>query len=100
MNNTLEKCLNDLYLLGVIQGEHNINWTDEYHLLEYSKDYYRRIKSIADEQGIDLDSSLENYRDDLDDDDEYFLWDRMGFHLNELIQEEILNKIRNRNQMI
>jgi len=44
MEKTLEESLNDLYRIGVIQGEHNINWADEYNLLEHSKNYYKKIK--------------------------------------------------------
>jgi len=93
MEKTFEECLNVLYKLGVVQGEHNINWADEYNLLEHSRNYYDKIKAIADEYDVEFDYQLEDYREDSDD-DEYFLWDRMGFHLNEITQEHILNMIR------
>ncbi len=90
---SIEDCLNDLYQLGVIQGEHNINWADEYNLLEHSKNYYTKIKSIADEYGVSLDSALEDYREESDD-EEYYLWDRMGFHLNEITQDHLLKIVK------
>ena len=93
MEKTVEECLNDLYLLGVVQGEHNINWADEYKLLEYSKNYYDRMKAIAQEYGIDSDGCLEDYREDRDD-EEYLLWDRRGFHLNETTREHILKMLQ------
>lgn len=93
MEKTVEECLNDLYLLGVVQGEHNINWADEYNLLEHSKNYYDRMKNIAQEYGVGLASSLEDYRED-EDDEEYLLWDRMGFHLNEITREHILKMLQ------
>jgi len=58
-----EECLNDMYRLGVVQGEHNINWTDEYNLLEHSKNYYNKIKTIADKYGIECNRTLEDYRE-------------------------------------
>lgn len=64
MEKTLEKSLNDLYRIGVIQGEHNINWADEYNLLEHSKNYYKKIRTIADEYGVGFDFKLEDYRED------------------------------------
>lgn len=93
MEKTHEKCLNDLYLLGVVQGEHNINWTDEYNLLEHSKNYYNRMKNIAQDYGVGLASCLDDYREDADD-DEYLLWDRMGFHLNEITRKQILKMLQ------
>ena len=42
----LKNCLDDLYQLGVIQGEHNINWADEYNLLEHSNEYYHKTKRM------------------------------------------------------
>lgn len=84
--------LDDLYELGVIQGEHNINWTDEYNQFEYSKEYYLKTKYIADKYNIDFDDSIENYRED-GDEDESVLWDRLAFHINEITKEHILNII-------
>lgn len=84
--------LDDLYELGVIQGEHNINWTDEYNQLEYSKEYYLKTKNIADKYNIDFDDSIENYREN-GDEDESILWDRLAFHINEITKEHILNII-------
>lgn len=85
-----EEYLNDLYQLGLVQGEHNINWTDEYNLLKHSKNYYNRIKTIADKYGIKCNTQLEDYRED-EDDEEYFLWDRRAFDLHEMTKEHILN---------
>lgn len=93
MEKTVEECLNDLYLLGRVQGEHNINWADEYNLLEHSRNYYDKMKNVAQEYGIGLDCCLEDYREDSDD-DEYLLWDRMGFHLNEITREHILKMLQ------
>ncbi len=93
MEKRIEECLDDLYRLGVVQGEHNINWTDEYNLMEHSKNYYLKIKTIADEYGIVLDGSLEDYREDSDD-EEYYLRDRMGFHLNEITRKHILEMVK------
>ena len=86
-----EECLNDMYRLGVVQGEHNINWTDEYNLLEHSKNYYNKIKTIADKYGIECNRTLEDYRED-EDDEEYFLWDRWAFDLHEITKEQIKNR--------
>lgn len=58
MEKTLNESLNDLYRIGVIQGEHNINWADEYNLLEHSKNHYKKIKTIADEYGVGFDFKL------------------------------------------
>ena len=88
----LKDCLNDLYQLGVIQGEHNINWADEYNLLEHSKEYYNKTKSIADKYTIDYDISLEDWRES-DDEEEYCLWDKLSSHINEITKEHILNMI-------
>ena len=93
MEKTLEESLNDLYRIGVIQGEHNINWADEYNLLEHSKNYYKKIKTIADEYGVDFDFKLEDYREDSDD-EEYYLWDRLAFDLSEKLKEHILIGIK------
>lgn len=90
---TLDESLNDLYRIGVIQGEHNINWTDEYNLLEHSKNYYKKIKTIADEYSVDFDSKLEDYREDSDD-KEYNLWDRLAFDLSEKLKEHILIDVK------
>ena len=57
----VKDCLDDLYQLGMIQGEHNINWADEYNLLEHSKQYYHKTKSIADKYHIDYNDSAEDY---------------------------------------
>lgn len=46
-----------------MQKEHNINWTDEYNLLEHSKNYYNKIKTIADKYGIEYNRTLEDYRE-------------------------------------
>ncbi len=92
----LKNCLDDLYQLGVIQGEHNINWADEYNLLEHSKDYYNKTKSIAEKYNITYDTSIEDYREH-DDDEEYILLDRLTFNLNEIIKEHILNLIKEDN---
>ena len=89
MEKTLEESLNDLYRIDVIQEEHNINWTDEYNLLEHSKNYYKKIKTIADEYGVVFDFKLEDYREDSDD-EEYYLWDRLAFDLSEKFKEHIL----------
>lgn len=89
---TLEDCLKDLYHLGMIQGEHNINWTDEYNLLEYSKNYFRKTKAIADKYNINYNVSIEDYRE-YDDEEEYYLWDKLTFHMNEIVKEHILNII-------
>lgn len=77
----------------MIQGEHNINWTDEYNLLEHSKNYYKKIKTIADEYSVDFDSKLEDYREDSDD-KEYNLWDRLAFDLSEKLKEHILIDVK------
>ena len=82
----LEDCLDDLYQLGVIQGEHNINWQDEYNLLEYSKNYYNKTKAIADKYGITYKDLPED-----SDDEEYWLWDRRAFDMN----ENLINLIKN-----
>ena len=95
MEKTLDESLNDLYRIGVIQGEHNINWTDEYNLLKHSKNYYEKIKTIADEYDIGFDFKLEDYRESSDD-EEYYLWDRKAFDLSEKLKEHILIGIRDR----
>ena len=87
-NSHLEECLEDLYRLGIIQGEHNINWTDEYQLLEHSMKYYEKTKSIADKYDIKYSNCLEDYRDD-EDDEEYLLWDRLAFTVNEMTRNHI-----------
>ncbi|MBE6490113.1 hypothetical protein [uncultured Methanobrevibacter sp.] len=89
MEKTLEESLNDMYRIGAIQGEHNINWADEYNLLEHSKNYYKKIKTIADEYGVGFDFKLEDYREDSDY-EEYNLWDRLAFDLSEKLKEHIL----------
>ena len=91
---SLEECLEDLYQLGMIQGEHNINWADEYNLLEYSKTYYNKTRAIADKYNINYNSCLDNYRED-DDEEEYQLWDKSAFHMNELIRKHIKNIMDN-----
>ena len=88
----LKNFLDDLYQLGVIQGEHNINWADEYNLLEHSKRYYHKTKSIAEKYSIDYSDSPEDYREN-DDEEEYVLWDKMAFNINEITKEHILNII-------
>ena len=91
-NVVFENCLKDLYELGIIQGEHNINWADEYNLLEYSKTYYEKSKAIADKYAIKYNTCLEDYREEADD-EEYLLWDRSAFDMHEMIQKHILNII-------
>ncbi len=86
MEKGIEECLDDLYRLGVVQGEHNINWADEYNLIEHSKNYYLKIKSVADKYGVE--SSPKECGD------EYMQWDRMGFHLNEITREHILETVK------
>ena len=76
----LKNCLDDLYKLGVIQGEHNINWADEYNLLEHSKRYYHKTKSIADKYSIDYSDSPEDYREN--DDEKEYVFDMNGFLYN------------------
>ena len=92
---TFQGCLNDLYQLGVIQGEHNINWTDEYNLLEYSKTYYEKTKAIADKYNINYNTCIEDYREN-DDVEENWLWDRMAFNMNEIIRQHLLIVIKNK----
>ena len=89
---TLNDCLKDLYQLGMIQGEHNINWSDEYNLLEHSKTYYDKTKAIADKYDINYNSCIDDYREH-DDEKEYCLWDKSASHMNEIIREHILNVI-------
>ena len=93
MEKTLNESLNDLYRIGVIQGEHNINWADEYNLLEHSKNHYKKIKTIADEYGVGFDFKLEDYREDSDD-EEYYLWDWLAFDLSEKLKEHILIDVK------
>ena len=92
----LNDCLDDLYQLGVIQGEHNVNWADEYNLLEHSKQYYHKTKSIADKYGIDYSDSPEDYREN-DDEEEYALLDKQAFNINEITKEHILNILKENN---
>ena len=91
----LKECLKDLYKLGIIQGEHNINWTDEYNLLEYSKNYFNKTKTIADKYNINYNTSLEDYRE-YDNEAEYYLLDKLTSHMNEITKEHILNIIKNK----
>lgn len=88
MEKTLEECLDDLYLLGQVQGEHNINWSDEYNLLEHSKNYSDRMKAIAQKYGIECAGDFAN--------GDYDFWDKLGFQLHELTKEEILKIVRDR----
>jgi len=88
----LKDCFKDLYQLGVIQGEHNINWTNEYNLLEYSKKYFNKTKTIADKYNINYNTSLEDYRE-YDDEEEYYLLDKLTSHMHEITKEHILNVI-------
>ena len=92
----LKNCLDDLYKLGVIQGEHNINWADEYNLLEHSNEYYHKTKSIADKSSIDYSDSPEDYREN-DDEKEYVLWDKLASNINEITKEHILKIIKENN---
>jgi len=87
-----EECLKDLYLLGLIQGEHNINWTDEYNLLKHSKNYYHKIKTIADKYSIRCNKTLMDYCED-EDENEYMLWDRWAFDLHEMTKDHILKAL-------
>ena len=91
----LKECLKDLYKLGVIQGEHNINWTDEYNLLEYSKNYFNKTKTIADKYNINYNTYLEDYRE-YDNESEYSLLDKLTSHMHEITKEHILNIIKNK----
>jgi hypothetical protein len=89
---SLKDCLKDLYQLGMIQGEHNINWTDEYGRLEHSKNYYNKTKTIADKYNIKYDTFIEDYRE-YDGEEEFCLWDKSASHMNEIIREHILKII-------
>ncbi len=89
---SVKECLKDIYQLGMIQGEHNINWTDEYDRLEYSKTYYIKTKIIADKYNINYNTSIEDYRKN-DQEEEYCLWDKSASHMNEIIKKHILNII-------
>ena len=91
----LKECLKDLYKLGMIQGEHNINQTDEYNLLEYSKNYFNKTKTIADKYNINYNTSLEDYRE-YDNESEYSLLDKLTSHMHEITKEHILNIIKNK----
>ena len=91
----LKECLKDLYKLGIIQGEHNINWTDEYNLLEYSKNYINKTKTIADKYNINYNTYLEDYRE-YDNESEYSLLDKLTSHMHEITKEHILNIIKNK----
>lgn len=91
----LKECLKDLYKLGIIQGEHNINWTDEYNLLEYSKNYFNKTKTIADKYNINYNTYLEDYRE-YDNESEYSLLDKLTSHMHEITKEHILNIIKNK----
>ena len=91
----LEDYPDDLYQLGVIQGEHNIYWADEYNLLEHSKEYHNKTKSIADKYNIDDEISLEDWHES-DDEEEYLLWGKLAFNINEITKEHIMN-IMNKN---
>ena len=62
-------------------------------MLEHSKNYYKKIKTIADEYSVDFDSKLEDYREDSDD-KEYNLWDRLAFDLSEKLKEHILIDVK------
>lgn len=87
----IKNCLDDLYQLGVIQGEHNINWTDEYNLLEPSNKYYHKTKNIANKHGRSIEIFPEDYR--VNDEEKYALADKLGFNINEITKEHILNII-------
>ena len=91
----LKECLKDLYKLGIIQGEHNINWTDEYNLLEYSKNYFNKTKTIADKYNINYNTYLEDYRE-YNNESEYSLLDKLTSHMHEITKEHILNIIKNK----
>lgn len=91
----LKECLKDLYKLGIIQGEHNINWTNEYNLLEYSKNYFNKTKTIADKYNINYNTYLEDYRE-YDNESEYSLLDKLTSHMHEITKEHILNIIKNK----
>ena len=84
MEKTLGQCIDDLYLLGLVQGEHNINWADEYNLLEHSQNYYEKIKAIGLEYGVEC--------GDLEVVDGYLL-DEMTFGLHEKVKEAIRDRI-------
>lgn len=87
MEKTLEECLDDLYLLGLVRGEHNVNWADEYNLVEHSKNYYDRMKAIALRYGVDCANlSIE----------EAYLLDEVAFGLNEKVKEVIRDRIENK----
>ena len=53
---------------------------------------YNKIKTIADKYGIECNRTLEDYRED-EDDEEYFLWDRWAFDLHEMTKEQIKNRL-------
>ncbi|MBE6496730.1 MAG: hypothetical protein E7Z81_00365 [Methanobrevibacter sp.] len=76
----------------MIQGEHNINWANEYNLLEHSKEYYNKTKSIADKYNIDDEISLEDWHESYDE-EEYLLWGKLAFNINEITKEHIMNII-------
>ena len=80
--------LKDLYRLGEIQGEHNINWSDEYNLLEYSKDYYEKTMTIASKYNITCTNSLEDFRE-YNGEPEYMLWDKFAFKIHSITKEHI-----------
>lgn len=80
----MKEYLEDLYNLGIIQGEHNSNWSDEYNLLEHSRNYYHKTKAIADKYGV---------RGKYPDEDDYMQLDMLGSVLNERAREHILQLI-------
>ena len=84
MEKTLGQCLDDLYLLGLVQGEHNINWADEYNLDEHSQTYYEKIKAIGLEYGVEC--------CDLGVVDGYLLVE-IAFELHEKVKEAIRDRI-------
>lgn len=88
----VEECLKDLYELGLVQGEHNINWADEYNLLEHSIRYFKKTQDIVDKYGIKCNKTLEDYCE-RDGEKEYVLWDRMTSHMMGNAKECIISKI-------
>lgn len=89
ISKNVEECLKDLYELGLVQGEHNIKWADEYNLLEHSISYFKKTHDIVDKYGINCDKTFEDYRES-DGEKEYVLWDRMASHMVENTKERIL----------
>ena len=85
-----EEMINDIFKLGLIQGEHNIKWEyDEYNRLPHCKDYYKKINAIEKKYGINYESFIEKDEDE----DEYKLLDRKAFYLLETIMEYIIDEL-------